>query len=74
MFVVEELKLNKFRDVQIPSGREYFARYGQLISPADQYTGDEVAQMPQNKVDSFADYQRYAEQMADQQAHDQDSD
>lgn len=68
MYVKEELKLNKFRDVSIPSGREYFMRYGYIQSPGNKYTGDELAQMPQNKVDSLADYMQYAESEAERQS------
>lgn len=69
MFIKDELKLNKFRDCAIPSNREYFARYGFAVTPASQYTGDDVSlPMPMNKVESMADYMAYAEEMAENQS------
>lgn len=61
MFIKDELKLNKFRDVRIPSNAEYFARYGFTTSPDSQYSGDESAPLSMNKTELFelmAEYDR----------------
>lgn len=50
MFCPEDLKVNKFVDVRIPSNKDYFARVGRQVLPAGQYTGDEPAMMPTDKV------------------------
>lgn len=52
MYVPEELKLNRFKDVKIPSNKDYFQRLGRQALPAGQYTGDEAAQMPSSKIDT----------------------
>lgn len=41
MYVPEELKLNKFRLVIIPTIRDTFARIGQRVAPSSDYTGDD---------------------------------
>lgn len=41
MRIPDKLKLNKFRLVLLPSTRDIFARYGQRVTPASQFTGDE---------------------------------
>lgn len=54
MFIPDELKLNKFKQVPIPSNEEYFGRAnGGRVLPTNLYTGDEEAVMPQNKIDSI---------------------
>lgn len=55
MFVSESLKLNRFREVDLPRPRRMFERYGLLKCPATQYTGDDFARVPGNKVDVLAD-------------------
>lgn len=60
MFVPEKFKLNKFKDVALPSVRSYFARYGYNSQPAGSFSGeDEVAPMRGNKVDMLADMEAY---------------
>ena len=54
MFIPKELRLNEFKQVNIPENRWFFGR--PMISvPDSAYTGDEVAVMPQNKIDSIAE-------------------
>ena len=65
MYIPEELKVNKFVSVHLPENALYFARFGYQIPQSQLFTGDEVAQMSQNKVDSINDYLEYAQQMAD---------
>lgn len=65
MYCPDELKLNKFKHVRIPSNDQYFARYGG-VSPEDSgnYTGDEAIPMAQTKIDAIAEgaqlYEQYA--------------
>lgn len=61
MYIPEEMKLNKFRVCSIPSNKEYFSRFGFAVTPETQYTGDDMASMPMNKVESIEDMQAYAE-------------
>lgn len=74
MRVNEKLKLNKFRPMAIPSPRVLFARYGFITSPGQQYTGDEPALLPQNKVDQLQDFQKYANMRAKEMEPESDSD
>lgn len=55
MFVSESLKLNRFREVDLPRPRRMFERFGLLKCPSSQFTGDEFARLPGNKVDVLAD-------------------
>lgn len=50
----EDMKVNRFQQVAIPRPVEYMRRFGALRAPANQYTGDDPAIMPQNKVDMLA--------------------
>lgn len=65
MWIPDELKVNKFEDVKIPSNKAYFSRFGDSAPLANQYTGDEVAPIGQSKVDQIIDYKNYADTMAD---------
>jgi hypothetical protein len=59
MFVREEMKLNRFRDVRIPRNSEYFARAGAAVLPPSQFTNDEQAVMPQSKIQSIVEMEAY---------------
>lgn len=60
MFVPsDDMKLNRFQQVAIPRPVEYMQRFGSLRAPANQYTGDDLAPLPQNKVDELAFAERY---------------
>lgn len=54
MFIPKELRLNEFKQVNIPQNSWFFGR-PMVNVPDSAYTGDEVAIMPQNKIDSIAD-------------------
>lgn len=43
MYCPEKLKLNKFKDVAIPSPRDFMARFGAHALPDAQFTGEEEA-------------------------------
>lgn len=68
MRIPDKLKLNKFRLVLLPSTRDIFARYGQRVTPASQFTGDEEdATYASTKVETLARtqaelYREYAKQ------------
>ena len=60
MFVPsEDMKVNRFQQVAIPRPCEYMRRFGALRALATQFTGDDIAPLPQNKVDSFAQMEAY---------------
>lgn len=54
MNIPEQLKLNKFRLVRIPSTRDMFARFGPREAPASDFTGDEYAVSESTKVQQLA--------------------
>lgn len=67
MYIPEEMKkANEFIDVAIPSNRSYFSRLGEVKLPSTQYTGEEVAQMCQDKISEIEAYAEYAEKMANE--------
>lgn len=51
MIIVEELKHNKFQDVNIPSGADLFARVGPRASSGKDYSGDSYLDPTLKKVD-----------------------
>lgn len=55
----DDIKVNRFQQVAIPRPCEYMRRFGALRAPANQYTGDELAPVPQNKVDNLAYMEAY---------------
>lgn len=55
----DDLKINRFQQVAIPRPVEYMQRFGALRAPANQYTGDDLASFPQNKVDMLAYAEAY---------------
>lgn len=71
MYIIEKLKLNRFKMVAIPKPCELYARLGHGNLPADSaYTGDDIASMNKRKTDQMAqameDYERYVKQMEHQ--------
>lgn len=69
MYVIPELKLNKFQLVAIPKAKVLYARIGRVGLPASNaYTGDESAQYVLRKTDQIRDgieqYEEYARQEA----------
>lgn len=69
MYVIDELKLNRFQDVAIPKCSELFSRIGRTGIPSDKaFTGDIVADFGQRKTDqlaqSMSDYEQYAREEA----------
>lgn len=68
MFIPEKMKLNRFKEVSMPTARDYFKLTGFQATPQSSYTGDESAPQPMNKVDSINDFLDYAEMMAREEA------
>lgn len=52
MFVIDDLKLNRFKFVRIPSNREYFSKLGFCSVSPSLFTGDESISAFQSKLDS----------------------
>lgn len=66
MYIPEEMKkANKFIDVAIPSNKSYFSRLGEVTAPSTQYTGEQIAQMNQDKISEIEAYAEYAKEMED---------
>lgn len=59
----EKIKVNAFRIVAIPRPIEFMRRFGSASSPTSSFTGDEVAPLPQNKVDMLAYADQYDRMM-----------
>lgn len=66
MFIPEKMKLNRFKDVSLPSARDYFKLTGFQATPQSAYTGDELAPRQMNKVESIEDFERYCEMKAEE--------
>lgn len=50
MIIIRELKHNKFEQVNVPSGRDLFARVGPRQSSGKDYSGDEYIDPSLTKV------------------------
>lgn len=69
MFVIEQLKLNRYSAVAIPKVSTLYQRFGKTGLPsANAYTGDEVLPLSERKTDSIAraveDYRQYEREEA----------
>ena len=54
MLIPEKLKLNKFKEVRIPTNKELFGRVGiQGLGVAEQYSGDQSAVLNTSKIDAI---------------------
>lgn len=53
-FPDEKMKVNRFKVVAIPRPIEFMRRFGAASTPSSSYTGDEVAPLPLNKVETLA--------------------
>lgn len=71
MYVPEKLKLNKFRDVRIPSPAEYFGRFGTSVPPVSEnrMTGDEDVMLNGRKTDILADMDAYDKYMQEEESN-----
>lgn len=63
-FPNEDMKVNKFKLVFIPSNSDYMSRIGMRTLPPGAYSGDDEVHRQQNKVEDIDFYMRYAEQKA----------
>lgn len=71
--VPDELKLNAFKHIEIPSPARIAARNGFLEVPASQYSGDVKMQIVSDKIDTIRDglelYNQYAQEEAEKAAN-----
>lgn len=58
MFIPVQMKLNKFKQVSMPSARDYLQSQGERVAAASEYSGDEVDRGTLSKVDSIEDFRR----------------
>lgn len=65
-FVPDEMRLNDFKDVNIPSNRKMFVASREMLIPDSQYSGDEVLNNNKRKIDSLADMAEYDRIMQDE--------
>lgn len=59
MITVDLLKLNKFKEVSIPSPAELFARFG-FNSKKGSYSGDDKVPTSQSKVEACKEVEKLA--------------
>lgn len=52
------MDINKFRLVHIPAKSHYLQKFGFTSAPSSQFTGDEPAPMPMDKISSIAAAER----------------
>lgn len=64
----EDMKINKFRLVVIPSNSAYMNRIGMKEPPKEAFSGDSEIHRAQNKVDDIDFYMRYASMKAEEAA------
>lgn len=64
MYIPEKMQINKFEAVSLPSPKSWFARTGEVAPPEKDFSGEDVVPEPMRKVDSIADYEQYAAEMA----------
>ena len=69
MYVPDEMKLNRFQDVNIPENKSFFARYGYNSPNIDSFSGDDIPPEIGRKSDNLAlmaeyDRQRQVEEDA----------
>lgn len=67
MFVPKKLKLNRFKVVNLPSNKDYFARFGNRTLPEQMFTGDEFAPSASRKIDQIVDYEAYDRMMQERE-------
>lgn len=58
MYIPEKMKLNKFKQVSMPSARDYLQSQGERVAAASEYSGDEIDRGTLSKVDSIEDFRR----------------
>lgn len=73
-FPNEEMKINKFKLVFIPSNSAYMNRIGMKEPPMEAYSGDAEIHRPQNKVDDIDFYMRYASMKSEEAAKSENKD
>lgn len=54
MVVPEKMKVNHFKEVRIPSNKEYFKKFGSYQPTESYFTGEEAIPLGERKVDMLA--------------------
>lgn len=70
----EDMDINKFVAVHIPSKSSYLQKFGFSCAPKSLFTGDEFAPLPKDKISSIADMEAYDAMMAQQEVESENSD
>lgn len=58
MVIIQSLKHNTFQDVNVPSGRDLFARVGPRQTSLRDYSGDDFIAPGLSKIDAASNVQR----------------
>ena len=69
MYIPEKMQINKFEAVSLPSPKSWFSRVGEVAPPEKDFSGEDVVPEQMRKVESLADYEAYAEMMAQEEAN-----
>lgn len=69
MYIPEKLQINKFEAVSLPSPKSWFVRVGEVAPAEKDFSGEDVVPESMRKVESLADYEAYAEMMAQEEAN-----
>lgn len=67
-FPSDDMKVNRFKLVHIPSNSAYMERLGMREPQPGAFSGDDEVHRQQNKVDDIDFYMRYASMKADEAA------
>lgn len=68
-----KMKINRFQAVAIPRNCEYMRKFGASVAPSNMYTGEEMAPLPQTKIDMLADADRYDRMMQEVERQQEES-
>lgn len=52
MIIISSLKHNTFKQVEVPTARDLFARVGQRVAPASSFSGEESLDPSTSKIDA----------------------
>lgn len=72
-FPNDDMDINKFVAVHIPSKSSYLQKFGFTNAPSSMYTGDEFAPLPKDKIASIADMEAYDSMMQSKVESDNDN-
>ena len=72
-FPNDDMDINKFVAVHIPSKSSYLQKFGFATAPKTLFTGDEFAPFPKDKIASIADMEAYDAMMAQKEVESENS-